>query len=70
MKYKKLLVMKYKIYLSENRVPYLQKHLGEDKVNILKKEGEMFYIELTINNSVDLLSVFHAGVFLGMDVGK
>lgn len=40
--------MKYKIYISENRVPYLQKQLGEDKVNILKKEGEnLFYIELT-----------------------
>ena len=63
--------MKYKIYISENRVPYLQKQLGEDKVNILKKEGEnLFYIELTINNSVDLLSVFHAGVSFGMNVGK
>lgn len=60
--------MTYKIFISDDRVHYLINELGEKQIKVLDKpEGfTTTPVEVTIDSSVDLLSVFHAGVKAGI----
>ena len=63
--------MTYKIFISEDRIKFLVKELGESKVKVLdKKDTSTIPVEVTIESSLDLLNVFHAGVMAGINVYK
>lgn len=58
--------MKYEIILYKNRMKHLQEQLG-DKVKIVKElEDDMMKLEIEIDSSYDILSLFHAGVRAGV----
>jgi len=61
--------MTYRIWISDDRVEFLVNELG-DKAKVLdKKEGVATTpIEITIEDSMDVLNVFHAGIRAGIKV--
>jgi hypothetical protein len=62
--------MTYKIFITDDRIRHLINELG-DRVKILdKKEKDMTTtpVEITINEGIDLLNVFHAGVRVGINM--
>ena len=61
--------MTYRIFVSDDRVEFLVNELG-DKAKVLdKKEGmTTIPVEITIEDSMDILNVFHAGIRTGMKV--
>jgi hypothetical protein len=65
----KLKNMTYRIFVSDDRVEFLVNELG-DKAKVLdKKEGmTTIPVEITIEDSMDILNVFHAGIRTGMKV--
>ena len=68
----KLKHMTYKIFLCEDRVPFLVDKMEEGKVKV----GETYNngitaLEVTIDDASDLVSFFHAGLEVGeADVRK
>jgi hypothetical protein len=59
--------MKYPFWIHENRFEALQSYCGAN-IEVLKKEDDMVYVELTIKYDSDILDVFQAGVNHGMDL--
>ena len=55
--------MTYKLFLCEDRVPFLLEEMLDDKVKV-GETGRLGITELdvTIDDSFDLLKVFHAGM--------
>jgi hypothetical protein len=53
--------------ISHDRVKYLIKELG-DNVKIIREGDETTILEVTINNDMDALSLFHAGIYSGLNV--
>ena len=59
--------MNYRIFLVEDRVPFLVKALG-DKVGVVETdENGLVTVDVVIESAFDLLQVFHAGVEVGME---
>ena len=55
--------MTYKLFLSEDRVPFLIEEMLDDKVKVIATDGSgMTELEVTVDDSFDLLKVFHAGM--------
>ena len=63
----KLKYMIYKLAISNDRVKYLVKELG-DNVKIIRVGDETTILDVTINTDMDALSLFHAGVYSGLNV--
>jgi len=59
--------MIFKLAISNNRVKYLVKELG-DNVKIIRVGDETTILEVTINGDMDALSLFHAGVYSGLNL--
>ena len=60
--------MKYKFIMLKERVSYLVSEL-KDKVVVEDYENDQFVtVEINIEYGTDLLSLFHAGVRMGMDI--
>jgi len=59
--------MNYILVINPDRVQYLVKELGDNIIVGEQEESGMIKITITINNSIDVLSVFHAGVRCGLD---
>jgi len=61
--------MKYTLFVHSNRKKFLLE-LG-DRVKIIKEEfdnGEYWTkLEVTVENSIDLMNIFHAGCRTGME---
>ena len=58
--------MKYKIFLFKDRVSFLQHEMPYGKVKVIETDDYgMTTVEITIDDSFDLLKVFHAGIAAG-----
>ena len=55
------------LFISKDRVPYIVKELGADRVTVEKlDEGDsQDLIRFEMNNTLDLLHMFHAGIKYG-----
>ena len=56
--------MKYHVLILNERVKSLQDHLGK-LITILETNEEFTEVEITIDDSSDILSILHAGVMCG-----
>ena len=58
--------MKYRIFLFEERVAFLLEEMPYGKVKTIETDDHgMSTVEITIDDSFDLLKVFHAGMLAG-----
>jgi len=58
--------MTYTIFLCEERIPFLQEEMPYGKVKVIETDSyKMTTVEITIEDSFDLLKVFHAGISVG-----
>ena len=63
--------MTFKIFLCEERVPFLLKEMFKDKVKVLETDSKgVTEVEITIEDSFDVLHLFHAGVEAGAESFK
>jgi hypothetical protein len=55
------------LFISKDRVPYIVKELGADRVTVEKlNEGDtQDLIKFEMNSTLDLLHMFHAGIRFG-----
>jgi hypothetical protein len=58
--------MKFKFFVKTTRVNSLFLEL-QSKCQIIKQDDEWTTVEVTIDNDLDALSLFHAGCRAGMD---
>ena len=62
----KLKHMTYRIFLCEDRVPFLIDEMIAGKVKVVEVADDgMTTVDITINGAFDLLTVFHAGIAAG-----
>ena len=59
--------MIFTLAISNNRVKHLVKELG-DNIKIIRVGDETTILEVTINTDMDALSLFHAGVYSGLNI--
>ena len=59
--------MIFTLAVSNNRVKHLVKELS-DNVKIIRVGDETTILEVTINTDMDALSLFHAGVYSGLNI--
>jgi len=59
--------MIFTLAVSNNRVKHLVKELG-DNVKIIREGDHTTILDVTINTDLDALSLFHAGVYSGLNV--
>jgi len=60
--------MKYKFAVTNERVKFLIKEL-EGNIEVIEVEDNYTRVEITIDEAMDVLRVFHAGVNAGLDIG-
>ena len=59
--------IEYPVILHKDMVPFVQAHLG-DKCDIIEEYSPtQLAVTLTIENSLDLLAVFHSGIKYGIE---
>jgi hypothetical protein len=62
----KLKHMTHKIFLCEERVPFLLEEMIHGKVKVIETDDHgMSKVEIIIDDSFDLLKFFHAGMLAG-----
>ena len=59
--------MKVELFVTKERVPYIVAELGEDRITVTEHNGDQDMISLEVNNPLDLLHMFHAGIRFGSD---
>lgn len=59
--------MIFTLAVSNSRVKHLVKELG-DNVKIIRVGDETTILDVTINTDMDALSLFHAGVYSGLNI--
>jgi hypothetical protein len=58
--------MTHRIFLVEDRVPFLVNEMLAGKVKVVETDdNKMTTLDVTIEDSFDLLKVFHAGIEAG-----
>lgn len=58
--------MTYRIFLLEERIPSLLEEMPEGKVKVIETDSnKMTTVDVVIEDSFDLLKVFHAGILAG-----
>jgi hypothetical protein len=62
--------MTHRIFLCEERVPFLVNEMVFGKVKVVETEDKMTTVDITIDDAFDLLKVFHAGFNCGYELGK
>ena len=63
--------MTYTIFLHANRVPFLQDEMPYGKVKVVETDPHgLTTVEITIEDSFDLLKAFHAGILAGEKLSK
>jgi hypothetical protein len=50
-----------------DRLPYLQKTMGTRLTDVVDDENDLVKVTLEINNSIDVMNIFHAGISFGLD---
>jgi hypothetical protein len=58
--------MIYKLAISNDRVKYLVKELGNN-IKVIREGDETTILEVTVNSDMDALCLFHAGVYSGLN---
>lgn len=58
--------MKYQFSIQNDRVKYLLNELS-NQISIVSQDGMWTKVEITIENSSDVLKVFHAGCRTGVE---
>lgn len=59
--------MKLELAITKERVPYLVKELGEDRVEVREYNDDQDLIIFEVNDGMDVLCIFHAGINFGSD---
>ena len=59
--------MKLELAITKERVPYLVKELGEDRTEVKEYSDDQDLIIFEVNDGMDILSIFHAGINFGSD---
>ena len=59
--------MIYKLAISNDRVKYLVKELGNN-IKVIREGDETTILEVTVNSDMDALCLFHAGVYSGLNI--
>ena len=66
--------MKYTIFLHAERIPFLLDEMPYGKVKVIETEEDApvgtVGVEITIDDSFDLLKVFHAGLETGLSLSN
>ena len=60
--------MTHTVFLHEDRIPFLLSEMPEDTVKVIETRNGMATVEITINDSLDMLKFFHAGMKAGEQV--
>jgi hypothetical protein len=60
--------MKQIIFLCEDRVPFLLSEMLTGKVEVIETINGMTRVEVTIDDSFDMLKFFHAGMKAGESI--
>lgn len=59
--------MKVELCISRDRVPYIVGEFGANRVVVSKYNEDQDLVVFEVNNQMDLLYMFHAGVTCGSD---
>jgi hypothetical protein len=59
--------MKLELAITKERVPYLVDELGEDRVEVREYNNNQDLVIFEVNDGMDILSIFHAGIQYGSD---
>ncbi len=50
-----------------DRLPFLQKTMGDKLTDVVDDGNDLVKVTLELNNSIDVMNVFHAGISFGLD---
>jgi len=50
-----------------DRLPFLQKTMGDKLTDVVDDGNDLVKVTLELNNSIDVMNVFHAGISYGLD---
>jgi hypothetical protein len=59
--------MKVELFVTKERVPYIVNELGADRIIVTEHNGDQDMISFELDNQLDLLHMFHAGIRFGSD---
>jgi hypothetical protein len=59
--------MKVELFISKDRVSYIVDFLGTDRVTVSEYNEDQDMIKFELDNQLDLLHMFHAGIRCGSD---
>lgn len=57
--------MKVELFISKDRVPYIVRELGADRVTVSEHKEGVDTIEFEMISQLDVLHMFHAGIQCG-----
>ncbi len=59
--------MNVELFISKDRVPYIVKEIGADRVTVSEHNEDQDMISFELNSQLDVLYMFHSGVRYGSD---
>jgi hypothetical protein len=59
--------MNVELFISKDRVSYIVKEIGADRVTVSEHNEDQDMIKFELNSQIDVLYMFHAGVRCGSD---
>jgi hypothetical protein len=59
--------MKIELCITKDRVPYIVGEFGTDKVTVSEYNEDQDLVTFELNNPIDVLGLFHAGIRCGSD---
>jgi hypothetical protein len=59
--------MNVELFISKDRVPYIVKEIGADRVTVSEYNEDQDMISFELNSQLDILYMFHAGLRYGSD---
>jgi hypothetical protein len=59
--------MNVELFISKDRVPYIVKEIGVDRVTVSEYNEDQDMISFELNSQLDILYMFHAGLRYGSD---
>jgi hypothetical protein len=59
--------MNIELFISKDRVPYIVKEIGADRVTVSEHNEDQDMIKFELTSQLDVLYMFHAGVRCGSD---
>jgi hypothetical protein len=59
--------MNIELFISKDRVPYIVKELGADRVTVSEHNEDQDMIQFELTSQLDVLYMFHAGLRCGSD---